>query len=189
MRVLLALPLLQTVLGSFDSASLLNHIRQATLNYDQMVDSVKNREEDQIHKIELKERDVDRQLEAVVNKYHLDKPTGFSLLERRKRHRHRSTRHQESPQDQVIPKYSHLKKIEVHEIVPEADLKAMESAELAREDAEAQLVKVEADVAKLPEKLFHTAERNAKKNKFVPLDEDEGDDDGDDDGDDVVSDE
>ena len=169
MRILLALPLLQSVLGSFDSASLLNHIRQATLNYDQMVDSVKNREEDQIHKIELKERDVDRQLEAVVNKFHLDKPTGYSLLERRKRHRHRSSH--AVPGDQVIPKYSHLKKIEVHEIVPEADLKAMESTELAREDAEAQLVKVEADIAKLPEKLLHITERNAKDNKSVPLDE------------------
>ena len=171
MRVFFAIPLLQIVMGSFDVASVLNHIRQATLNYHQMVDSVKNREEDQIHKIELKERDVDRQLEAIINKFHLDKPSGYSLLERRKKHRKSSI-----PEDQTIPKYSHLKKVEVHEIVPEVDMKAMEETELAREDAEAQLVKVEADIAKLPERLFHTSERKAKESKYVPL-EDERDED------------
>ena len=159
-------------MGSFDVASVLNHIRQATLNYDQMVDSVKNREEDQIHKIELKERDVDRQLEAVINKFHLDKPSGYSLLERRKKHR----RGADVAEDQMIPKYSHLKKIEVHEIVPDVDLKAMEDAELAREDAEAQLVKFEADIAKLPEKLFHTTERRAKESKYVPLEDEREED-------------
>ena len=171
MRILFAIPFIHVVIGSFDVASVLNHIRQATLNYDQMVDSVKNREEDQIHKIELKERDVDRQLEAIINKFHLDKPNGYSLLERRKKHRNKSI-----PDDQTIPKYSHLKKIEVHEIVPEVDLKAMEDAELAREDAEAQLVKVEEDISKLPEKLFHTTERRAKETKYVPLEDDREED-------------
>ena len=174
MRILFALPFLQTVFGSFDVANVLNHIRQATLNYDQMVDSVKNREEDQIHKIELKEKDVDRQLETIVNKFHLDKPSSYSLLERRRK---RKTRPQRLSEDQTVPKYSHLKQVEVHEIVPEVDLKAMEDAELAREDAEAQLVKVEADLAKLPERIFHTSERKAKDSKYVPLEDDQAEND------------
>ena len=176
MRILFVIPFLHTVLGSFDAASVLNHIRQTTLNYDQMIDTVKNREEDQIHKIELKERDVDRQLESIVNKFHLDKPTGYSLLERRKKRTNRARQQSDYPEDQRVPKYSHLKKVEVHEIVPEVDLKAMEDAELARENAEAQLVKVEADIAKLPERLFHTSERKAKESKYVPLDDEREED-------------
>ena len=149
-----------------------------------MVDSVKNREEDQIHKIEMKEKDVDRQLEAVVSKYHLDNSNPYSFLERRRRHHHKkhttSSHHlnhpREIPEDQTIPKYSHLKRVEVHTIMPEADLKAMEQAEVARKQAEDELVKAEADLAGLPERLFHTKEKKAKNDKFVPLEDGPGDD-------------
>jgi len=153
--------------AAFDLTGLVNRIRSETLNFDQMVDSVKTKEENQIHNIELKERDVDRELDAVAEKYHFghkysNPGPGESFLERKHRH-------------EDVPKYSHLKKVEPHEIVSEKDVKAMEKSELAREEAEKELVQVEANLADMPERLFHTKERRAKEDKDVPLEDTEED--------------
>jgi hypothetical protein len=148
--------------AGFDLTGLLNHIRSETLNFDQMVDGVKTKEENQIHDIELKERDVDRELDAVAEKYHFGQK--FSENDS-------SSFLQKKRTGDNFPKYSHLKKVSPHEIVAKSDVKAMEKAELDREAAEKNLVQVEEDIAQLPEKLFHTRERRAKEDKDIPLED------------------
>jgi hypothetical protein len=150
--------------AGFDLTGLLNHIRSETLNFDQMVDGVKTKEENQIHEIELKERDVDRELEAVAEKYHFghrfleNDSASSSFLEARK-------------SKDKLPEYSNLKKVTPHQIVSKSDVKALEKTELNREAAEKNLVQVEAQIADMPERLLHTKERRIKEDKDVPLDE------------------
>jgi hypothetical protein len=101
MRFIAAVACMVQLSSSFDLTGLLNQIRSETLNFDQMVDGVKTKEENQIQEIELKERDVDRQLEAVAEKYHFghrfleNDSASSSFLERRN-------------SEDKPPKYSHL---------------------------------------------------------------------------------
>ncbi len=135
--------------GLFNFNDLLGRIHQATLKFEQQADDVKNREEDELRNIEMRERDVDRALAADAEKFHW-KQDPQSLLERK---RYKKLRVKPKP------------------IAADEDIHILEETEKQRELAEKNFLEVEKEIAELPDNLLGTSERR-KKNLDVPLDED-----------------
>lgn len=148
------LSLVSLACAQFDFHNLLGRIQQTTLKFDQQVEDIKNREQDEIRNIELRERALDRALETDMEKYHWKRPETSSFLESKLR-RHKKHR-----------------KVEAHPITLENDVQALEETEEQRQVAEKEFLKVEKDIAELPEKLLH---KSADMN--VPLEESYEDDD------------
>ena len=145
------------VSANFDFSNLVGKIQQTTLNFDQQVEDIKNREQDEIRNIELRERDLDRTLEQNAEKFHWKLSPSQSFLESKRRYKkHR---------------------VEVKPISTGADTHILEETEKQREIAEKNFLQVEKQIAELPEKLLHKAERQ-KAQLDVPLDDDGDDPDG-----------
>ena len=144
------------VAEAFDFSHLLNRIQQETIKFDQRAEQVKNKEEEQLHRIELQERDLDRSLEATREKYHwVHEPASF--LER---------------------KQGTLRRVKARVFTPKDDLHVIEQTEKQREEAQKEFLAVEKMVADMPEKLLGKKEK-LKENLQVPL-EDPDDDSSDD---------
>jgi polysaccharide pyruvyl transferase WcaK-like protein len=133
---------------AFDFSHLLNRIQQETIKFDQRADDVKNREEEQIHRIELQERDLDRSLEAAREKYHwVHQP--ISLLER---------------------KHRVIRRVKPRVFTPKDDMHVIEQTERQREEAQKEFLAVEKMVADLPSKLLGKREK-LKEKLEVPLED------------------
>jgi len=142
--------------AGFDFSKLLNRIHQATIRFDQQSEAVTNKEENELRGIEAKEHEVDRSVEDIRRKYHLQDP--FSLLEK-------------------------VRRLRFHKVVPrteefDSDAKILRQTEVNREKAEKHFLDVEKEIAQLPEKLMKSKER-AKDQFEVPLDDDSDDQDDD----------
>jgi hypothetical protein len=151
MRVLLALSL-GIASGDFEFTDLLGRIQQTTLKFDQQAEDVKNREINEIHNIEMRERDVDRELQADIEKYHWNIPSASFLQKRR-----------------VQKNRVKSKPVSINQ-----DVIALEQTEKQRELAEKNFLKVEKEIAELPDKLMRTKERQQSRLE-VPLDDDDDD--------------
>lgn len=134
---------------AFDFSGLLGRIQSETLKFDRMTDEYKNEEEAGIRSVQLRERDIDRSLEGIKMKLHLDTPASF--VERRIRHHRRH---------EVIPK----------SVSFESDATELEGLETKREEAQKNFLAVEEDISKMPERIMHTKEKLAKEQFEVPLD-------------------
>jgi hypothetical protein len=141
--------------GQYAFSDLLGRIQQTTLKFDQQAEDVKNREQEEIRNIEMRERDIDRAFNAEVEKFHWKLPLASSFLEKRRPKKH---------------------SVKAKPIAVDENLRVLEETEKQRELAEKNFLAVEKDIASLPEKLLRTKER--KKNKLsVPLDDDDSSDD------------
>lgn len=120
--------------ASYDFSGLLNKIQLSTLNFDKQVEDAKNSEDGTIHSIELQERNLDRQLDSIREKFHL-RPAASSLLEKRRR---KKPRHVE----------------QVSAVVTDNDEQLIQDAELKREKAAENVLAVEKEISELPQRLF-----------------------------------
>ena len=136
-------------MGLFNFNDLMGRVQQATLKFDRQAEDIKNREEDEIRNIEMREKDADRSLEANIEKFHWQR-SNPSFLERR----------------------SHHKKLHVkaRPVTADVDMRILEETEKQRELAEKNFLKVEREIADLPDKLLGTSERQ-KSALDVPLDD------------------
>lgn len=147
-----------TASANWDFSNLLGKIQQTTLNFDQQVEDIKNREQDEIRNIELRERDLDRSLEQNAEKFHWKLSPSQSFLESKRRYKKR--------------------RVEVKPISAGTNTHILEETEKQREMAEKNFLQVEKQIAELPDKLLHKAERQ-KAHLNVPLnDGDDSDSDG-----------
>lgn len=134
---------------AWDFSGLLGKIQSETLKFDRMADTYKNKEEAGIRSVQLHERDIDRSLEALKQRLHLD---GTSFLERHRKHKHRSH-----------------KPVKANAVTFSSDEKELEDLEHKREAAERTFLETEKEIAGMPERIFHSKEKQAKENFEVPL--------------------
>lgn len=150
MRFFLLSPL--CVMG-FDFSGLLGRIQSETMRFDRQTDEYRNKEEAGIRAVELRERDIDRSLDGIKMRLHLDSsPNGASFLQRHMRKHH-------------------SKPIEANLVTSESDEKELEKLEMNREAAEDKFISVEENIAEMPERIMHTKEKHAKEDFEVPLDD------------------
>lgn len=127
------------------------------MKFDQQAEDVKNREQDEIRNIEMRERDIDRAFAAEAEKFHWKLPSSSFLETRRRNAKHR-----------VKPK----------PVTVDDSVEVLQKTERERELAQKNFIAVEKQIAELPDKLLRTKERQKSK-LSVPLDdEDSSDDDG-----------
>lgn len=142
--------------SGFDFSGLLGRIQSETMKFDRMTNEYKNQEEAGIRSVQLRERDIDRSLEALKMRLHLEgSPSGLSLLERRRKHFHHR------PHKPVVSNI----------VTFNSDEKELEALEQKRQEAQRNFLAVEEDIAKMPERLFHAKDKQAKEQLTVPLDE------------------
>lgn len=118
------------VSANYDFSGLMNRIQKSTFDFDRRIEDTKNSEDSTIRSIELQERNVDRQLDAIREKFHLRPASSTSLLEKK---RLRKNNHRRSEAD---------------------DAEIIRDTELDREKAVEQLLRVEEDIGHMPERLF-----------------------------------
>jgi hypothetical protein len=135
MRKVLFVTFAATV-ASYDFSGLLNKIQLSTLNFDKQVEDAKNSEDGTIHTIELQERNLDRQLDSIREKFHL-RPAASSLLEKRRRKK---------------PHHRHVERVAA--VVTDNDEQLIQDAELKREKAAENVLAVEKEISELPQRLF-----------------------------------
>lgn len=109
--------LVSSVTSNYDFSALVNHIQKSTFDFDKRIQDTKNSEEASIENIELQERNVDRELDSIRQKFHLRPVSSFLQKQN-------------------------------------DDAKLIRDSELAREQAEEDMINVEEQIANIPKQLF-----------------------------------